>query len=43
VPTGWYSTLSRSDCPTLPTRKGASESRNYQMHSGGFVHNSPSR
>jgi hypothetical protein len=42
VPTGWYSMLSRSDCTTLLTQKGASGSRNYLMHFGGFVHNLPS-
>jgi hypothetical protein len=39
APTGWYSTLSRSDCTTQLTQKGASETRNYLMHSGGSVHN----
>jgi hypothetical protein len=34
VPTGWYSTPSRSDYTTLLTQKGASGSRNYPMHSG---------
>jgi hypothetical protein len=43
VPTGWYSTLSRSDCTMLLTQKGASGSRNYLMHYRGFVHNLPSR
>jgi hypothetical protein len=43
VPMGWYSTPSRSVCTTLLTQKGASGSRNYPMHSGGFVHNLPSR
>jgi hypothetical protein len=39
VPTGWYSTLSRSDYMTLLTQKGASRSRNYPTHSGGFALN----
>jgi hypothetical protein len=43
VPSGWYSTLSRNDCTTLLTQKGASGSRNYPMHFGGFVHNLPSQ
>jgi hypothetical protein len=43
APMGWYSTLSRSDCTTLLTQRGASGSRNCLMHSGGFVHNPPSR
>jgi hypothetical protein len=42
APMGWYSTLSRSDCTTLLTQRGASGSRNYPMHSEGFVHNPPS-
>jgi hypothetical protein len=37
MPTGWCSTLSRSDCTMLLTQKGASGSRNYPTHSGGFV------
>jgi hypothetical protein len=41
--TGWYSMPSRKDCTTLLTQKGASASRNYPMHSEGFVHNLPSR
>jgi IS30 family transposase len=36
---GMVVTLSRSDCTTLLTQKGASGSRNYPMHFGGFVHN----
>jgi hypothetical protein len=43
VPTGWYSTLSRSDCTMLLTQKEASGSRNYPTHSGGCVLNPPSR
>jgi hypothetical protein len=43
VPMGWYSTLSRSDCTTLLTQRGASGSRNCLMHCGGFAHNPPSR
>jgi hypothetical protein len=43
VPTGWYSTLARSNCMMLLIQKGASGSRNYPMHSGGFVHNLPSQ
>jgi hypothetical protein len=43
VPTGWYSTLSRSDCTMLLTQKGARGSRNYLMHSECFVHNLPSQ
>jgi hypothetical protein len=39
APMGWYSTLSRSDCTTLLTQRGASGSRNCLMHSGGFVLN----
>jgi hypothetical protein len=34
VPTGWYSTPSRSDYMTLLIQKGASRSRNYPMNSG---------
>jgi hypothetical protein len=36
VPTGWYSTLSRSDSMMLLTQKEASGSRNYPTHSGGL-------
>jgi hypothetical protein len=43
VPMGWNSTLSRSDCMTLLTQKGASGSMNYPTHSGGFVHSLPSQ
>jgi hypothetical protein len=43
APMGWYSTLSRSDYTMLLTQKGASGSRNYPMHSGGFVLNLPSQ
>jgi hypothetical protein len=43
VPTGWYSTLSRSDYTTLLTQKGASESKNYPPHPGGFAPNLPSQ
>jgi hypothetical protein len=43
VPTGWYSTPSRSDYTTLLIQKGASGSRNYPMHSRGFVLNLPSQ
>jgi hypothetical protein len=43
TPMGWYSTLSRSDCTMLLTRKEASGSRNCPTHSGGCVHNPPSR
>jgi hypothetical protein len=43
APTGWYLTLSRSDCMMLLTQKEASGSRNYPMHSGGCVLNPPSR
>jgi hypothetical protein len=39
VPMGWYSTLSRNDYTMLLTLRGASESRNYPMHFGGFVLN----
>jgi hypothetical protein len=39
MPTGWYSTLSRSDCRMLLTEKEASGSRNYPMRSGGRVLN----
>jgi hypothetical protein len=35
----WYSTPSRSDCTTQLTPKEASGSRNYPMHSKGFVLN----
>jgi hypothetical protein len=41
--TGWYSTPSKSDCTTMLIQKGASGSRNYPMHSGGFVLNLPSQ
>jgi hypothetical protein len=34
VPTGWYSTLSRSNCTTLLTQKGESGSRNYLITLG---------
>jgi hypothetical protein len=43
MPTGWYSTLSRSDCVMLLTQKEASGSRNYPMRSGGYVLNPPSQ
>jgi hypothetical protein len=43
APMGWYSTLSRSDCTMLLIRKEASGSRNYPMHSGGYVLNPPSQ
>jgi hypothetical protein len=43
APTGWYSTLSRSDCTMLLTQKDASGSRNYPMRSGGCVLNPPSQ
>jgi hypothetical protein len=43
APTGWYSTPSRSDCTTQLTPKEASGSRNYPMHSRGFVLNLPSQ
>jgi hypothetical protein len=43
VPTEWYSTLSRSDCTMLLTRKEESGSRNCTMLSGGCVLNPPSR
>jgi hypothetical protein len=43
VPTGWYSTLSRSDCAMLLIQKEASGSRNYPTHSGGCILNPPSR
>jgi hypothetical protein len=43
VPTGWYSTLSRSDCTMLLIQKEASGSRNYPTHSGGCALNPPSR
>jgi hypothetical protein len=39
MPTGWYSTPSRSDYTTLLIQKGASGSRNYPTHSGGFILN----
>jgi hypothetical protein len=37
TPTGWYSMLSKSDCMMLQTPRAASGSRNYPMHSGGYV------
>jgi hypothetical protein len=43
APTGWYSTPLRSDCMTQQTQKGASGSRNYPMHSWGFILNLSSR
>jgi hypothetical protein len=43
VPTGWYSTLSRSDCTMLLTRKEESGSRNRPTLSGGCVLNPPCR
>jgi hypothetical protein len=43
APTGWCSTPSRSDCTTQLIPKEANGSRNYPMHSGGFVLNLPSR
>jgi hypothetical protein len=43
MPTGWYSTLSRSDCSMLLTQKEESGSRNYPMHSSGCVLNPPSQ
>jgi hypothetical protein len=43
APTGWYSTLSRSNCTMLLTQKEASGSMNYPMHSGGCVLNPPSQ
>jgi hypothetical protein len=43
VPTGWYSTPSRRYYTTLVLQKGASGSRNYPMHFGGFVLNLPSQ
>jgi hypothetical protein len=42
APTGWCSTLSRSGYTTLLTLKEASGSRNYPMHSGGYVLSLPS-
>jgi hypothetical protein len=39
VPTGWYLTLSRSDCTMLLIQKEASGSRNYPTHSGGCALN----
>jgi hypothetical protein len=41
TPTGWYLTLSRSDCTTLLTRKEESGSRNCPMLSRGCVLNPP--
>jgi hypothetical protein len=43
VPTGWCSTLSRSGYMMLLTPKEASGSRNYPMHSGGYVLSLPSQ
>jgi ribonuclease HI len=43
APTGWCSTLSRSGYTTLLTPKEASGSRNYPMHSGGYVLSPPSQ
>jgi hypothetical protein len=43
VPTGWCSTLSRSGYTMLLTLKEVSGSRNYPMHSGGYVLNPPSQ
>jgi hypothetical protein len=43
VPTRWYSTLSRSDCTMLLTRKEESGSRNCPTLSGGCVLNPPIR
>jgi hypothetical protein len=43
APTGWCSTLSRSGYTTLLTLKEASGSRNYPMHSGGYVLSPPSQ
>jgi hypothetical protein len=43
APMGWCLTLSRSGYTTLPTPKEASGSRNYPMHSGGYVLNPPSQ
>jgi hypothetical protein len=43
TPTGWCSTLSRSGYTTLLTLKVASGSRNYPMHSGGYVLSPPSQ
>jgi hypothetical protein len=41
--TGWCSTLSRSGYTTLLTLKEASGSRNYPIHSGGYVLSPPSQ
>jgi hypothetical protein len=43
APTGWCSTLSRSGYTMLLTLKEASGSRNYLMHSGGYVLSPPSQ
>jgi hypothetical protein len=43
TPTGWCSMLSRSGYMTLLTLKEASGSKNYPMHSGGYVLNPPSK
>jgi hypothetical protein len=43
VPTGWYSTLSRSDCTMLLTRKEESGSRNCTTLFGGCVLSPPSQ
>jgi ribonuclease HI len=43
APMGWCSTLSKSGYTTPPTPKEASGSRNYPMHSGGYVLNRPSQ
>jgi hypothetical protein len=43
APMGWYSTPSRSGCTMQLTSKEASRSRNYPMHSGGFVLSLPSQ
>jgi hypothetical protein len=43
VPTGWYSTLSRSDCTMLLTQKEATGSRNYPMCCRDCVPNPPSQ
>jgi hypothetical protein len=43
MPTGWYSTPSRSDCMMLLTQKEASGSKNYLMRSRGCVLNPPSQ
>jgi hypothetical protein len=40
---GWCSTLSRSGYTTLLTPNEASGSRNYPMHSGGYVLSPPSQ